>query len=131
MDFWNTLLNSVTLVTVVGGFGLFILRTVTKSGIEKATETAVSAAFDKYQWPVVLARELEKTRGIERQALRFKSYGALCNALRPLAIYDDNSFSNEEAQKMNTDLSDWYFSESGGLLLTPQARNFFLRSKTY
>jgi hypothetical protein len=29
------------------------------------------------------------------------------------------------AGELSTKLSDWYFSESGGLLLTPQARNFY------
>jgi hypothetical protein len=62
---------------------------------------------------------------VERQELRFESYRALWKELRPLAIYDATVIDKEAAGKLSTKLSDWYFSQNGGLLLTPQARHFY------
>jgi hypothetical protein len=72
-----------------------------------------------------LTRELQKTRGVERQEQRFKSYGALWKELRPLAIYDAAVIDKKVVSDLSLKLSDWYFSECGGLLLTPQARDFY------
>jgi hypothetical protein len=72
-----------------------------------------------------LAQELQKTRGVERQDLRFKSYGTLWKELRPLAIYDSTLITKNAVSKLSSRLSDWYFSEYGGLLLTPQSRDFY------
>lgn len=83
------------------------------------------ATIQQLHWPVELAQELQKTRGVERQELRFKSYGALWKELRPLAIYDATDIDKEEVGDMSSKLSNWYFSEYGGLLLTPQAREFY------
>jgi hypothetical protein len=69
--------------------------------------------------------ELQKTRGIERQELRFKSYAGLWKQLRPLAIYDPTAINRKAMGDLSLKLSDWYFSEDGGLLLTPQARDFY------
>jgi hypothetical protein len=82
-------------------------------------------ALETQMWPAELARELQKTRGMERQDLRFKSYGTLWKELRPLAIYDSTRITKSVVSKLASNLSDWYFSESGGLLLTPQARDFY------
>jgi hypothetical protein len=67
----------------------------------------------------------KKVRGVERQELRFKSYGALWKKLRPLAIYDREKIDLKSVQQLSLDLSDWYFSECGGLFLTVQVRDFY------
>ena len=72
-----------------------------------------------------LALEFQKTRGVERQELRYKSYGTLWKELRPLAIYDASVINKKVVGELSRDLSNWYFSENGGLLLTPQAREFY------
>jgi len=72
-----------------------------------------------------LAQELQKTRGIERQDLRFKSYGLLWKELRPLAVYDSTPITKSDVGALSSKLSDWYFSEQGGLFLTPQSRDFY------
>jgi hypothetical protein len=72
-----------------------------------------------------LALELQKTRGVERQELRYKSYSLLWKELRPLAIYDETVINKEVVGKLSRCLSDWYFSENGGLLLTPHVRDFY------
>jgi hypothetical protein len=72
-----------------------------------------------------LAFELQKTRGVERQELRYKSYSSLWQQLRPLAIYDRGAIDREAVGTLSRCLSDWYFSADGGLLLTPQARYFY------
>ncbi len=72
-----------------------------------------------------LARELQKSRGLERQELRFKSYGAFWKELRPIAVYDENHIDRTAVRDLSSKLSDWYFSECGGLLLTPQVREFY------
>jgi len=72
-----------------------------------------------------LAQELQKTRGIERQDLRFKSYGMLWKELRPLAVYDTKPITKRKVGILSSKLSNWYFSEYGGLFLTPQSRDFY------
>lgn len=72
-----------------------------------------------------LDRELERIRGAERQELRFESYGKLWNEMRPLAIYDEARFDQAMAKKMSRRLSSWYFSDSGGLMLTSHNRDLY------
>lgn len=76
-------------------------------------------------WASELRREMQKVRGVERQQLRFKSYGGLWTQLRLLALYDRHTIDLESVKELSKSLSDWYFSESGGLLLTVPARNFY------
>lgn len=76
-------------------------------------------------WPEHLARELQKARGVERQELRYRSYGALWAKLRPLALYDAAVIDNASVRELSRALSDWYISEAGGLMLTRQARDFY------
>ena len=45
--------------------------------------------------------------------------------LRPLAVYDNTVIDKEVVRKLISGLTEWYFSECGGLLLTQQARDFF------
>lgn len=122
----NTILNGLTLALVVlGAYGLKLLKTATDTAVKKSAEEAAKAAIQELQWPAELGRDLQKTRGIERQELRFKSYGGLWKELRPLAIYETSTISKETIGSLNALLSDCYFSECGGLLLTPQAREFY------
>src|SRR5436309_841752 len=83
----------------LGVYLLVLLRTGTEAAVKKSAEGAVEAAFEKFNWPAVLARELQKTRGVERQEIRFKNYGALWAKLLPLAIYDDSVINREAAGK--------------------------------
>jgi len=122
----STILNVVTMVLVaLGGYALLLLRTGTEAAIKTSAVEAAKAAVEQVQWPKELARELQKTRGVERQELRFKSYGALWKELRPLAIYDPTIIDKKVVGDLSSKLSDWYFSDSGDLLLTPQARDFY------
>lgn len=122
----SPILDLVTLILVAaGGYALVLLKAGTEAAVKTSAEEAAKAAIRQLQWPAELARELQKTRGVERQELRFKSYGALWKELRPLAIYDETIISRKMVGDLSSKLSDWYFSECGGLLLTPQARNFY------
>ena len=122
----HAILDIVTTVLLaIAGYGLFLLRTGTEAAVKTTAEETARATIEQLKWPGELARELQKTRGVERQELRFKSYGTLWQQLRPLAIYDATVINRGAAGKLSTKLSDWYFSENGGLLLTPQARNFY------
>jgi hypothetical protein len=109
----------------LGGYGLFLVKTATEAAVKTSAEEAAKAALEQLRWPAELARELQKTRGVERQELRFGSYGALWKELRPLAIYDATVINKTAMVALSTKLSDWYFSKSGGLLLTPHAREFY------
>jgi len=109
----------------VGGYGLRLLKTGTEAAVKTSAEEAAKATIQQLKWPGELARELQKTRGVERQELRFKSYGSLWKELRPLAIYDATVINRKVVGELSSRLSDWYFSECGGLLLTPQARDFY------
>ena len=40
-------------------------------------------------------------------------------------MYDEDEISRQQVVELSGKLSDWYFSECGGLLLTPQARDFY------
>jgi hypothetical protein len=72
-----------------------------------------------------LARELEKTRATERQELRFTSYGKLLAEMLPLAIYDDSPIDQTAMRDMSKNLTGWYFSEKGGLMLTTHNREVY------
>lgn len=122
----NTTLSTLTVVLLaIGGYLLYLLRTGTEAAIKTSAEEAAKRTIQELRWPAQLAQELQKTRGVERQELRFKSYGSLWKELRPLAVYDATPISRTVVGSMSSKLSDWYFSEYGGLLLTPQARDFY------
>lgn len=122
----NAILQILTLVLLAaGGFALALVKAGTEAAVKTSAEEAAKAAIQQLKWPGELARELQKTRGVERQELRFKSYGALWQELRPLAIYDAAVIDRKAVGDLSTKLSDWYFSACGGLLLTPQARDFY------
>jgi hypothetical protein len=118
----SALLNLLPLVLVpLGGYVLM----ATRAAVKTSAEEAAKATMRQLEWPLQLARDLQKTRGVERQELRFKSYGALWKELRPLAIYDTTVINKKAVGDLSSKLSDWYFSACGGLLLTPQAREFY------
>ena len=122
----NAIFQLLTLVLLaVGGYVLTLFKAGTEAAVKTSAEEAAKATIQQLKWPGELARELQKTRGIERQELRFKSYGALWKELRPLAIYDATVIDKNVVGEMSSKLSDWYFSDCGGLLLTPQARDFY------
>ncbi|MDM0106559.1 hypothetical protein QTH97_16555 [Variovorax sp. J22R24] len=123
---WNTILNLLTLGLVgAGGYALYLVKEATSSAVKTAAEEAAKATIEQLQWPMELARELQKARGVERQELRYQSYGTLWGKLRPLAIYDETAVNKATIRALSSELSNWYFSASGGLLLTPQARDFY------
>lgn len=45
--------------------------------------------------------------------------------LRPLAIYTNEKLKPENINELSNDLSDWYFSNCGGLLITERVRSFY------
>jgi hypothetical protein len=123
---WNILLNVVTILLLgVGGYALFLIKEGAQAVVKTTAEETAKATIEQLKWPMELARELQKTRGVERQELRYKSYGALWEKLRPLAIYDEAVINRATVRGLSTDLSNWYFSECGGLLLTEQSRDFY------
>lgn len=122
----NAILQVLTLgLLALVGYFLKVFKTAAEAAVKTSAEEAAKAAIRERTWAADLARELQKIRGAERQELRFKSYGALWKELRPLAIYDPTRIDNKAVGDLFTKLTGWYFSESGGLLLTPQARDFY------
>lgn len=123
---WSVILHLLTLTLLgVGGYLLIMFKTAAQAAVKTSAEEGAKTAIRNLAWPKEFARELQKSRGLERQELRFKSYGALWKELRPLAIYDMAKIDKKAAGNLFTKLTDWYFSECGGLLLTPQARDFY------
>lgn len=106
---------------VIGGVLVVGLRTAVTTGVTNAVQTG----FDRANWPEKLRQELQQVRGSERQELRFKAYGALWAKQRPLALYDTHGVYPGVVRKLSRDLSDWYFSDAGGLLLTGAVRDFY------
>jgi hypothetical protein len=118
----SVVLNLLVMILVtLGGYVLM----ATRKAVETGAEEIAKAAIEERQWRRKLARDLQKIRGVERQELRFKSYGALWKRLRPLAIYDETVIDRKTVGALFANLSDWYFSECGGLFLTPQSRGFY------
>jgi hypothetical protein len=119
--------------TVLGvGLGAAVLLWFIKTSVETlaagaktAAEEGAKAAINDMHWPEKLRQEIEKSRSVERQDLRFKSYGALWKQLRPLAIYSDDSVDQASVRKLSNELSNWYFSECGGMYLLSHTRTFY------
>jgi hypothetical protein len=95
------------------------------SGVEQAAKDQATEIVSRINWSAVLGRELEKIRGTERQELRFTSYGRLWAEMRPLAIYDDSPINQHTMEELSKKLSNWYFSETGGLMLTTHNRDLY------
>lgn len=119
-------LQIFTIALLAVGTGLvFLFKEGMIAAVKTGAEEATKATLKDAHWSAELARELQKSRGVERQELRFKSYGALWKELRPLAIYDRTTIDQQSAGTLFRKLTDWYFSEHGGLFLTPQSRDFY------
>ncbi|MFO1059909.1 MAG: hypothetical protein U1E53_23455 [Dongiaceae bacterium] len=126
MNNFNSLLQILTFLALPAlAYLIFLLKAGTEAAVRTSAEEAAKAAIQELRWPGELARELQKARGVERQESRYKSYAALWKCLRPLAIYETLVIDKKAASELSKVLSDWYFCESGGLLLTPQARGFY------
>jgi hypothetical protein len=95
------------------------------SGVEQAAKDQATETVSRINWSAVLSRELEQIRGTERQGLRFTSYGRLWAEMRPLALYDDSPIDQHAMEEMSKRLSNWYFSETGGLMLTKHNRDLY------
>ena len=104
--------------------GVLLWRLV-GTGAEQATKAQVDEVMAELNRQSVLGRELEKTRGTERQELRFESYGRLWAEMRPLAIYDKSPINAEEMARLSLQFTGWYFSEKGGLMLTSHNRDLY------
>jgi hypothetical protein len=118
----GTVLDLVTAALLA--VGLLLWRLV-GSGAEQATKAQVDEVMAELNRQSALARELERTRGTERQELRFESYGRLWAEMRPLAIYDDSPIDSQAMATMSKQLTCWYFSEKGGLMLTSHNRDLY------
>ena len=104
--------------------GLLVIA-LTKTALQTGVKATVVDTLQKMNWPEQLQQALQKSRGLERQGLRFKCYGALWSKLRPLALYGARPLDRASAAALSATLSDWYFSPTGGLLLTKDAREFY------
>jgi hypothetical protein len=118
----STVLDLLTLVVVA--VGLLLWRAF-GAGVEQAMKDQATELVRQRNRAAELARELEKTRGTERQELRFASYGQLWTAMRPLAIYDETPVDRSTMETLSKKLSDWYFSAAGGLMLTSHNRELY------
>jgi hypothetical protein len=112
------------LVVIVVAVGALLWRSV-GAGIEEGAKEQAKELVAELNRQTALARQLEQTRGTERQELRFESYGALWAQMRPLAIYDDRRIDRQAMRELSTALSDWYFSAKGGLMLTRHNRDLY------
>jgi hypothetical protein len=123
---WSIALNVVeTALLAIVVFLWSQLKVATTETVKASVAAQVKESFAQLHWPVELERVLQKTRGVERQELRFKSYGGLWARLRPLASYGAMSASTTTVDGLSTALTEWYFSECGGLFLTAHAREFY------
>jgi hypothetical protein len=123
---WNSILSALVFgLFALGAYLVVLVRKSIEVAVKTTAEETAKATIQQLRWPAELAQELQKTRGVERQELRFKSYGALWKELRPLAIYDETVINKEVTACLSSKLTNWYFSESGGLLLTSQTRDFY------
>ena len=106
--FFSAIVNVLTLVLLgVGGYLLFLFKAAARAAVETTAQETARATIQQLQWPAELTRELQKTRGVERQELRFTSYGALWKELRPLAIYDPTVINKALVGTLSLKLSDW------------------------
>lgn len=112
---------AILVLAALIGASLLFMRTAISAAAKSGVETAVK----QVDWPNELAREMEKVRGTERNQIRFESYGGLWAAMRPVAVYDTDSFGPIDAKSLSLALTNWYYSEKGGLLLTERARIAF------
>jgi hypothetical protein len=118
----GTVLDALILIVVALG-GLVWLSV--RAGVEQIGKEQAAEAAREINRAAELDRQLERIRGTQRQELRFTSYGRLWLEMRPLAIYDDSPIDQRTMDELSKKLSDWYFSETGGLLLTSHNRDLY------
>src|SRR5215475_6795845 len=105
MPDWNVILHLLTIALLgLGAYLIVLFKAATEAAVKTSAEEGAKAAIRDLQWPAELTRELQKSRGVERQELRFKSYGGLWKELRPLAIYDHTRIEKETVGKLCTKL---------------------------
>jgi hypothetical protein len=122
MDVISLVGDLLTLVAVAVGV---VLWRSFQAGSEQLAKDQASEIAREINRAATLARQLEQTRGTERQELRFTSYGTLWAEMRPLAIYDESPVNRKTLKEMSRKLSDWYFSATGGLMLTSHNRDLY------
>lgn len=120
-------LVNVVVLAVVGALTELTRRgtKAAEKALEKAAVTQAEIVVRNRNWPTELAQALENTRGVQRQELRYRSYGALWSVLRPLSLYHNRGVNKRDVADLSASLTDWYFSPDGGLLLTRQTRSFY------
>jgi hypothetical protein len=118
----GTVLDWISVILLAVGA---ILLAAARKGVEVAASNAAADAVTRLTWSGELARELQKVRGTERQEARLVSYGDLWSRMRPTAIYDRTPFTRAMVADLAASMSDWYFSPTGGLLLTTPARELY------
>ncbi len=69
--------------------------------------------------------DIAKQRSTDLLNRRFAAYGKLWLQMHPLAVYSSETFNADAARSTSKDLSNWYFSDSGGLFLSTTARDFY------
>lgn len=117
-------LGLALLVAVILAFWKAV-KTALDVFVKTGTEEGVKRWFESDKWPEELGRALEKSRGIQRQELRFESYGDLWSRLQPLSVYAEGNLSREKVRALSESLMKWYFTHFGGMLLTPHALEFY------
>ena len=95
--------------------------------IIKKAEGAERGKLDSYNanWTKKLDQILEQNRGIERHRLRAASYSKLWACTKPLATYDAGKLDRSDLKKLSDDLTEWYFSPTGGMMLTEHVRELY------
>jgi len=122
----GVVLNALILLAVAAaGLLIAVGRKAFEAAVVKAAEEGAQVAIRNVNWGHELAHQLEKVRGTQRQELRFKSYACLWKTLRPLAYYETDELNETAARDLSRALTDWYFSEDGGLMLTTPLRNLY------
>jgi len=57
--------------------------------------------------------------------MRYKAYGRLWSRTKATMVYTAEAFGPEKVLDFKEALSDWYFSDDGGIFLTVKARDFY------
>jgi hypothetical protein len=69
--------------------------------------------------------DIARQRSSDLLKRRFTAYGRLWMRMQSLAVYTPDSFNAAAAGSTSINLTEWYFSASGGLFLTEKARDFY------
>jgi hypothetical protein len=69
--------------------------------------------------------DISRQRSTDLLNRRFAAYQRLWLLMQPLAVYTEKTFSADTARSTSKNLTEWYFSENGGLFLSESARDFY------